>query len=210
VHCCIHRTFFPVQRVVIDGWSALCHCQRWLVLVCKSLILCYYRRTQSGQGLPPLKPSDYEASAPPASAASVFAQPADSSSNAGGPANSSEQVPFLGRSLPGLTSFEAFADRSVKGLQRFLFPEHAEAVAQAEEELSMNTAMADLYSKGPLGRARRLRAASRHNDHLGVCSRPAVIFDRAACIIPAMQQAENSANLKQFEVLVYCMHVDVQ
>lgn len=94
----------------------------------------------------------------------MFAHPLDPSATNASVINSGEQLPFLGRSLPALTSFEAFADRSVKGLQRFLFPEQAEAIAQAEEELSMNTAMADLYSKGPLGRARRLRAASSNSE----------------------------------------------
>lgn len=113
--------------------------------------------------MPPLRPSDFEASAASAAAAaaSVFAHPLDPTATSAAAINSGEQIAFLG---PALTSFEAFADRSVKGLQRFLFPEHAEAIAQAEEELSMNTAMADLYSKGPLGRARRLRAASTNGE----------------------------------------------
>eukprot|EP00892_Ulva_mutabilis_P012409 jgi/Ulvmu1/9540/UM053_0029.1 len=67
------------------------------------------------------------------------------------------EAPWLERSLFAL---DKFADRSVRGLQKFLFPEHSEVMAAAQQELSMNTAMADLYEKGPLGRARRLRSAS--------------------------------------------------
>jgi len=66
-------------------------------------------------------------------------------------------APWLERSLFAL---DKFADRSVRGIQKFLFPEHSEVMAAAQQELSMNTAMADLYEKGPLGRARRLRSAS--------------------------------------------------
>lgn len=64
---------------------------------------------------------------------------------------------WLERSLFAL---DKFADRSVRGIQKFLFPEHSDAIAATQQELSMNTAMADLYEKGPLGRARRLRSAS--------------------------------------------------
>lgn len=67
------------------------------------------------------------------------------------------ESPWLERSLFAL---DKFADRSVRGIQKLLFPDHNEALAATQQELSMNTAMADLYEKGPLGRARRLRSAS--------------------------------------------------
>jgi hypothetical protein len=67
---------------------------------------------------------------------------------------------WLDRSLLAINVVESIADRGVRALHKFMFPEALTALAEAEEELSMNTAMQDLYSRGPLSRARRQHAAA--------------------------------------------------
>lgn len=75
---------------------------------------------------------------------------------------------WLGRSLVAVSAaaVENFADRSARRLQRFFFPE--DVLLQAEEELSMNTAMRELIDNGPLNRARRLLTQS----DTGACTHP--------------------------------------
>jgi len=51
------------------------------------------------------------------------------------------------------------ADRGVKRLQRFLFPELL--AEEAQQEASLNTAMSELLAKGPLSRARKQLGQAR-------------------------------------------------
>jgi hypothetical protein len=67
---------------------------------------------------------------------------------------------WLERSLLALSTVETFADRSVRVLQKLMFPDSLKELADAEQEASMNSAQQDLYTKGPLYRARRQAAAA--------------------------------------------------
>jgi hypothetical protein len=66
----------------------------------------------------------------------------------------------LERSLVALSTVETLADRSVRVLQKLMFPDTLKELAEAEQEASMNSAQQDLYTKGPLCRARRQYAAA--------------------------------------------------
>ena len=59
-----------------------------------------------------------------------------------------------------LNAVEGLAMRSARALERLFVPDSSATPSGAAPEGSMNTAVQDLYSKGPLLRARRAHAAA--------------------------------------------------